>query len=276
MQDPRRIAAGAMLLLGIALAQSARAQDDGHAATDDAQTVQTLLEAEATGRLLYRHDQAAARATDAVMELEAFRQDSKQGRLGGWISEARGDGIVVSFLSSEAIPRARYRVEVSGDGRVNGEVQALPEPATLTDRERAAAQARSTAAAATFEACSRSYNSVVLPAPRAPEGGWTVYLLPGTTQHGIVPIGGSYRFDLDASGTRLLRQRGFTRSCIVLDNPREAEALMVTHLLDPAPTEVHVFWSLWADKPLYVGTSAGTWSIEQGHVRLVERSKDIP
>jgi len=50
-------------------------------------------------------------------------------------------------------------------------------------------------------------------------------------------------------------------------------ALMITHLLDPIPTEAHVFWSIWAHKPLYVATPPnGTiWVVEGSKIRLVER-----
>ena len=104
-------------------------------------------------------------------------------------------------------------------------------------------------------------------------GGWIVYLLPGTTKQGIVPIGGSYRLELDAAGDRVVTQRGFTRSCITLENPPDSAAMMITHLLDPRPTEVHVFWSLWAGKPMFVGTSTGLWKIEDGRVTMSSRSE---
>ncbi len=242
---------------------------------DEAQIAKALLDAEAAGRAIYLHDRAAAVATDAVMELKTFRQDGKRGALAGWITEQRETGIVVTFLSSEPVPRARYRATVASDGRVSGMVEALAAPVALTAYERGAARARTTAATVTFEPCSRTYNTVVLPAT-GEGGGWAVYLLPGTTQHGVVPLGGSYRLDLDATGERILRQRPFTRSCIALDSPRntgsmKAVALMITHLLDPMPTEVHVFWSLWARQPMYVATSEGNWLIEDGKIRLMSR-----
>jgi len=48
---------------------------------------------------------------------------------------------------------------------------------------------------------------------------------------------------------------------------------MITHLLDPAPTEARVFWSLWAGKPMFVATPPdGTmWKIENGGIELAER-----
>lgn len=274
MQGMKRIAVRVVWLLSaLASAPLAFAQDDTPPPMDDAQIAKALLDAETTGRAIYLHDQAAAVASDAVTTLKAFRQDGKQGRLGGWITQQRDAGIVVTFLSSESEPRARYRVTVGSEGRVVGDIEALAEPATLTPQELGAAHARNTAANAEFAACSRSYNTVVLADPRE-GGGWIAYLLPGTTKHGIVPIGGSYRLDLDASGERILKQRGFTRSCIVLESPRDSVGMMITHLLDPVPTEAHVFWSLRANKPMYVSTSAGLWKIEEGRVTMSSRHKE--
>ncbi|KAF1727383.1 hypothetical protein CSC78_00750 [Pseudoxanthomonas japonensis] len=261
------------LLSAFACAPLAVAQEDTPPRMDDAQIAQAILDAEATGRAIYLHDQAAAVASDAVMENKAFRQDGKQGRLGGWITEQRDAGIVVTFLSSDAEPRARYRVTVDSEGSVIGDIEALAESTALTPHELGAARARNTAATAEFAPCSRSYNTVVLPDLRE-GGGWIAYLLPGTTKQGIVPVGGSYRLDLDATGERILKQRGFTRSCIVLESPRDSVGMMITHLLDPVPTEVHVFWSLWAGKPMYVGTSAGLWKIEDGQVTMTSRREE--
>lgn len=271
MLGMKRIAVrGAWWLAAFMVVPFAHAQEDAPAALGDAQVAQAILDAEAKGRAIYLHDQAAAVATDAVMKLKAFRQDGKRGQLAGWITEQRDEGIVVTFLSSESIPRARYRATVASDGRVAGEVVALDEPAALSSYELGAARARDTAATAKFEPCSKTYNSVVLRDDRE-GGGWIAYLLPGTTQHGVVPIGGSYRLDLDATGEKVVGQRGFTRSCIVLENPRDAVAIMITHLMDPVPTEVHVFWSAWARKPMYVGTSQGGWKIENGRIALMNR-----
>lgn len=276
MQGMKCIAVrSAWLLSAFVAAPFAHAQEESPAPVGDAQVTKALLDAEATGRAIYLHDQAAAVASDAVTGIESFREDGKRGRLGGWITEQREEGIVVTFVSSEPVPRARYRATVSADGRVVGDAFALAEPAALTEYELRAAHARTTASTATFEPCSRTYNTVVLPAANDASG-WNVYLLPGTTQPGVVPIGGSYRLDIDASGENIIKQRPFTRTCIALERPpedkaRETVALVITHLLDPTPTEVHVFWSLWARTPLYVATSEGNWLIEAGRISLVSR-----
>ena len=112
---------------------------------------------------------------------------------------------------------------------------------------------------------------MVLPATDTSGGNWVVYLLPGTTKNNVVPLGGTYR--IDVSGSEVVGQRGFTRTCISLRTDPKAVSLMITHLLDPTPTEAHVFWSLWARKPMYVSTSPnGTiWAVDGSKIRLLER-----
>lgn len=50
--------------------------------------------------------------------------------------------------------------------------------------------------------------------------------------------------------------------------------MMITHILDPVPTEAHVHWSLWADTPQYVSTEGGLWAIKDGQVRRVANEPD--
>lgn len=244
----------------IALADEVLAQ-----ALPPEQEAAALRAAEAAGLDIYRHDLAAAVATDAVIGLRRFKNDA---RVRGWVTEEHQDRIVVTFI--DQAPAALYRVSVSREG-VAGPVTALDEPAPLTPYELGAATARAAALASGFEPCSKNYNSVVLPSGATPGTDWDVYLLPGTTEHNVVPIGGTYRMEI--KGAKVVSQRGFTRSCIALQNEPEALGLTITHLLDPIPTEAHVFWSLWAKKPIYVATPPnGTiWIVEGNKIGLVER-----
>ena len=48
-------------------------------------------------------------------------------------------------------------------------------------------------------------------------------------------------------------------------------ALFVSHLLDPVPTEIHVFWSLWAAKPIAVRTQDNKiWMVADGKIGLLD------
>lgn len=226
--------------------------------------------AERMGLTIFLHDRAAAVATDAVLALQAFRQDH---RVRGWITEEHDGRITVTFI--DQTPAALYRVEVSPEGEA-GPVSALDSPAALTDFEAGAAAARAVALGAEFQRCSANYNSVVLPDPDAAAGArWRVYLLPGTTESDVVPVGGTYRVDV-ADG-QIVFQRGFTRSCIALHTGAQVVGLMITHLLDPIPTEAHVFWGLWSGKRFYVSTAPNRalWVIEDGRIARVERD-DAP
>jgi hypothetical protein len=233
------------------------------------QEASALKAAEATGVAIYRHDQAAAVATDAAFKLPEFKNDK---RIKGWITEEQPNQIVVTFI--DQTPAALYRVTVSKDG-VAGPVMKLETPVTLTPYEAGAAAARAAALASKFQPCSEKYNSVVLPSTDATENSWTVYLIPGTTKNNVVPIGGTYR--VEVSGSNVVSQRGFTRTCIALQTDPRAVGLMITHLLDPVPTEAHVFWSLWAKKPMYVATPPnGTiWIVEGTKIKLFERKAAV-
>lgn len=222
--------------------------------------------AEITGLAMYRHDRAAAVATDAALKIRAFKEDK---RVKGWVTEERDGGIVVTFL--DATPAALYRATVSDDGDLTGAVEAFESPQLLTEFQSGAAAARALAISSGFQPCSDKYNSVVLPAHESAAKKWDVYLLPSTTKNDVVPLGGTYRVETD--GHAVISHRGFTRTCISLQTGPRVVGLMITHLLDPTPTEAHVFWSLWAKKDMYVATPPnGTiWSIEGGKIRLVRR-----
>ena len=228
------------------------------------QEATALRSAESTGLSIYLHDRAAAAATDAINHGQ-FKGDK---RVRGWVTQEQQGQIVVTFI--DQTPAALYRVAVSSNG-VAGPVTALENPTPLTSYESGAAVARAAALASPYRPCAATYNSVVLPLPSATSNSWAVYLLPGTTQNDVVPIGGSYRFTV--SGSKIISQRGFTKTCIALHTGPNVAGLMITHLLDPIPTEAHVFWSLWAKKPIYVATPPnGTiWDVEGNEIKLVER-----
>jgi hypothetical protein len=231
------------------------------------QEAAAIRNAEVTGAVIFRHDRAAAVATDAALKNRTFKKDK---RLAGWITQEQGSDIVMTFIDQS--PAALYRVVVSSTGNVIGEVDSYESPIPLSAYESGAAAARAAAMASEFEPCAEKYNTVVLPANSSRQSDWVVYLLPATTKNDLVPVGGTYRVETD--GKEVGPRRGFTLTCITLQNDDRAVALMITHLLDPVPTEAHVFWSLWAGKSMYVMTPPdGTvWKVEGGKIGLVERN----
>lgn len=260
-------------LFGVIMAFGVRAEEIPAVLTPSDEEQIAIREAEAIGSRIFAHDMAATVATDALMNVRGFKRNRK---VQGWITEERGEAVRVTFIGGKKGDplAALYRVMVSPDGRVEGEALALKPPEHLSAFEAAAAKARSLAASSAFEPCSKKYNSVVLPQGEDLTK-WIVYMLPGTTNKSIVPLGGSYRFDVNVE-SESFRSRPYTKTCIQLDSPPEAVALMTSHLLDPVPTEVHVFWSIWSKKPMYIVTieNGSMWSIEGAKVNLKKRRID--
>ena len=265
------------LLFAGVFAYFGRAAESVPQALTEQEEQATLHMAEATGLAIYNHDRAASVATDALGALGILKSDK---RMRGWITAEQGEGVLVTFISGDVneAPQALYRVSVSRQGEVTGPPQELKVPQALTKFESGAAAARRFASKYSFQPCAERYNTVVLPADSSASPNWVVYLLPATQDALRIPLGGAYRLELDASGQQLIAERGFTRSCVVLGDPK-ADAkhrpvmLVTTHLVDPVPTEIHVFWNLWTGIPLDIlTTSNGTiWNISKGHIALVQR-----
>lgn len=228
------------------------------------QEVQAAGLAGATGRAIFLHDRAAAVASDALGVLTGGKRD---GRVRGWITEDKQGSVVVTFY--DAAPAALYRIEVDARGKLAASPAALDSPQTLSAFEAGAVAARALASKASFERCAQNYNTVVLPASAGQ--GWTVYMLPAATRSSVIPLGGAVRVDTD--GQRITAQRAFSRSCIALQADAKAVAMMTTHLLDPLPTETHVFWSLWSRRPIYVSMPhEGTlWEVNSDQLTLISR-----
>jgi hypothetical protein len=225
------------------------------------------------GGLIFLHDRAAWIGTDQVRKINGFDKDN---RLRGYVTERRDDQIRVTFYGAEKgeADTALYRVVVPQTGTPYP-AEKLGDPEPLSSYEANAVSARAVALGARFEpACSRQYNTVVLPATVGGEQGWAVYLLPGTTDAQVFPVGGAHRVEVNAAGDRIVNRRAYTTSCLSLDNNPQAEVLVLSHLLDPQPTELHMFWSLQIRKPLAVITlpAGSIWMVSgREGIALIER-----
>lgn len=233
-----------------------------------------LRMAEVDGAEIYRLDHAAAVASDALKRLDSAKADT---RAKGWITEDNGETIVVTFYGydGDSAPKALYVVTVNSAGVVIGLPKVLDPAEPLSEQQAAQVAARELARKTEIVACGSIYNAVALPRTDGDRRTWSIYMLVGTTKPDIIPAGGNYRVDTDASGTSVLAKRGFTKTCLELHgnaDPR-IKALMLTHLMDATPTEIHVYLNLLAGKPLYVMTTENSyiWHIENGKIRFVPR-----
>lgn len=232
-----------------------------------------LDEAAARGALLYAYDQAAWHGTD---EMQAKLADPAS-KIGGWIVDGPAEAPeLVFFDKDKAEPHAVFLVSFRG-GRLVSSHEAGPQERQLSPERRRLVAALATASAALIEkkvsACSQSrFNSVVLP-PSTPGGPTLVYFLTPQPANDVIPFGRHYRVAVGADG-KAGEVRAFTNSCaFVPKGPPNAVGLVVTHLLDPVPTEIHVFSSYVSKVPVYVATvkNRRMWEVDRTKIRLVKQ-----
>ena len=225
------------------------------------------------GKLIYAYDQAAWHGTDDLSEkLPDFHRIAA-----GWIVDGPADAAeLVFFDRDEREPKALYVARFEGQKLVSSRLLGEGDERSLSAPRKAMIAARRTAVDALIGAkktqCKdHPFNTVVLP-PKAVGQPMLVYFLTPQTEADAIPMGGHYRVEVAPDG-RAVGVRAFTNTCMEMPLGKDGEtplALGITHLLDPVPTEIHVFSSLAAQLPLFVGTENGrTWEIEEGRVRLV-------
>ena len=231
---------------------------------------------ERRGQLLFDLDRAAWVGTDDLLER---MPDAGNSGARGYIVERDGDAYIVTFFGGpEEAPVAYYRGRVENHRVVDRQVFAAAERPALTPMQRRLAAARSMAGRMGRRPCgNRPFNTAVIP-PETPDGPIDLYLLTPQVNQGEFPLGGHYRFTIAADGS-VASSREFTRTCIAL-NPGgqvplggQPAAMMISHLLDPIPTEIHIFSSLTSRLPIYVATRDRLWEVEGAGIRLVPQQR---
>lgn len=226
-----------------------------------------LAQAARLGEQIFYYDAAAWIGTD---DLLAKRPDARQ-VVRGWIVDGPlEDSELVFYGDGPDGPRMLYSEKFNRGVPVSAHFYGPGDDATLSPARLAMIAARNAASEAIRKAGARPcagsvFNSVVLP-PEKPGAPTLVYFLTPVSQPNSVPAGGHFRVEVAPDGTAS-EPRAYTRSCIELAKTGaegKPVALVVSHLLDPLPTEIHVFTMFSAGMPLYVATSANkrTWAIE--------------
>lgn len=227
------------------------------------------------GQLIYAYDQAAWHGTD---DLVAKLPDYAS-KVGGWVVDGPAEAAHLVFFSrGEANPRAVYVADFRDNKLVSSKVLGPGDDAKLTLTQLEMIDARQRVLAklpgSGITPCSRShYNTVVLP-PETPGGPDLVYVLTPQTSANSIPMGGHYLFEVGADHV-VGPPRAFTKSCIDLattGGSGKPAALVISHLLDPVPTEIHVFSMFAARLPMFVITTQNDrmWSlnIKSGHAQV--------
>lgn len=224
------------------------------------------------GRLLF----ALARAGQVTTrDMLARVPDPAAAGIAGWVAMREGDGLLVTYYADAAQgPVAVYRARVAGDGRLSGqEAFAADARPALGAVERRLAAARTAVASLDRQPCGADFNVFPIP-PASAEGPVEVYKISPQTQRGRYPLGGHFLATVAPDGS-VTGTRAFANNCLDLEAGPELPGqaprpIAVTHLLDPLPTEIHVFLSLWMNRPLVVVTGEDrSWAVARGRIARV-------
>jgi hypothetical protein len=222
------------------------------------------------GRLIFALDDAAAVTSD---DLRARRLTANTR---GWTVERDGNALIVNYYArgeGDALVVA-YRGRIERGRVVSREV--FPEGARplLTPVQRRMATAREAMEGFVYRRCTPPLLNVTVIPPENADGPVELYALAAQTEANVFPFGVHYRLTVSADG-RIASQRPFTDGCMntpTREGGRRPRAVHITHLLDPLPTEIHVFMSVWTRLPLYVTADEPRriWEVTGDRIRLAE------
>jgi hypothetical protein len=230
------------------------------------------------GALIYAYDQAAWHGTDDL----AAKLPDYPSKVAGWIVDGPAEAAQLVFYDKDqADPHAVYVADFRGRQLVSSRLLGAADDRSLSPERKAMVAARRAALEALIAGKARrckpqSFNTVVLP-PAVAGGVTLVYFLTPQTDLKAIPMGGHYRVEVAAHG-RAGKPRAFANSCMEMpfENAKGERpvALVITHLLDRTPTEIHVFSSLAVGLPIFVATTQGKrmWSVEGSRILLIRKA----
>ena len=214
------------------------------------------------GRLLVQIARAGIIATRDMLSRVSDPEDAG---IAGWIAEPGGNAVEVTFYAdaaadadADAGPRAVYRATVLGGRVTSRETFHGGEGPQLSPVQARMTAARAAASALEHEACTtQPFNVLVVP-PASADAPIDVYQVSTPVERGRFPLGGHFRTTVATDGA-VADSRAFTNACLDVEGgvPAEGETVRpigVTHLLDPTPTEIHMFLAQLVGRPLLVAT----------------------
>ena len=218
----------------------------------------------ARGRQLIAITRAGIVATQDMLARVA---DPERGRIDGWLAEAEGGSMTVTFYdNTDDGPKAVYRVTIQAGRVTSRDTFLLVARPPLSARLTRLAAARTAVEALNHSACSpQGFNFLVVP-PDTGGGPILVYEVTAPSQRGRFPMGGHFRTSVTD------RQPGeghaFATGCadIIVTDPPAGQlppAIPIATPPDPWPTEIHVLISQMSGRALTfsAGTPARQWIV---------------
>lgn len=227
------------------------------------------------GRLLFALDRAAWVGTDDALERIP---NADTANLIGYIVDRAPDGQLATIFFGEEGGQlvAAYRGKVGPAGIVSREVFRPSQRPLLSEGQRRLARAMQQFRAMSVELsmCADARPNIAIVPPATPDGPIDIYVMTPPVEADVLPFGGHHRFTLGPDGA-VLNRRAFTNGCLNVETDNDAISLVVSHLLDPHPTEIHMFSALALGKPVYVSTERILWKVDAGGIRLLASNDDV-
>ncbi len=218
------------------------------------------------GLAIYNHDQAAWHTTDTARE---DIKDINSSGIRGWVVTESDAGFLVTYWRPDGDGYAGVYSAVWNPDGVTERKLLSGDAANLSAEQIKLIEARQAALNSKIEItrCSKSpFNLVVLP-PKENDDPIFVYFLVPQADLESVPLGKHYRFAVKDG--KVISHRAFTKGCITLpltgdEEKGKPESFFLSHVLDPTPTEIHVFSVFAARVPIFVNTTSNksVWSNE--------------
>ena len=237
-----------------------------------AQSPTTPAQAFERGRQIHDFDQAAWKSTDVLLKT---LPKERLAEVRGWLVEADGDSQQVLYYGvRDGAPYGVFSSTVRKQTVTASREIKADETSALKPIQLRMIQARNVVieAAPTLARCSKAgFNTVIVP-PASVEAPVDVYVLTPQEGPGQYPVGGHYRFTVAIDG-KILSQRAFTNSCLSQKAEPGAVGMVVSHLLDPTPTEIHAWLALWSGMPVYVAVAKPEqlWEVNGKGMRKVAK-----
>lgn len=224
--------------------------------------------AQLTGDLLYRVDQAAWHASDALFA-RISAEDHPE--LRGYVTQVIDDETIAVVFHAEAdgVPVEFARYIVKGSTVVSGGMHEDPSAHPLSASLARSVAAKQAALEAGVKAQAQLCNggqANLLALPPDEQDHIAVYILsPAATPTGY-PLGGHYRFLVGPDG-RVINGRKFTDGCrdvpvILAPGPMAPDTYEFAHILDPQPHELHYFVGRYTNLALKIATGNVLWVID--------------
>jgi hypothetical protein len=216
--------------------------------------------AAARGRQLFAIARAGMLATQDMLSRVA---DPAAAGITGWVAEPEGNAMAVTFYGDgDSGPVAIYRSTILGGRAVSRETFLTGDRPPLSAVAERMARARAASETDEQRACTNQPFNVLAIPPEAADDPIHIYRISAPASRSRLPLGGHFRSTVGADGS-VTESRGFSRGCLNVDVGEvpagsQAGPIAVTHLLDPLPTEIHVFLSLFAGRPLVIAAGDPT------------------